>query len=56
MGSEYFPWGEGSEVTVLKNEGSESFTQEAEGSENLGHFFGKHSGRLLPIKNDRPLK
>ena len=46
---------EGSEIYAQKNEGSENSTQEIEGSEKLSHFFRKHSGRLFPIKNVRPL-
>ena len=38
-----------------KNEGSENYTQEIEGSEKLGHFCRKHSGCLFPIKSVRLL-
>ena len=55
-GSEIFSRNEGSEIKAQKNEGTENHTREIEGSENLSRFSRKHSGRLFPIKNDRPLR
>ena len=43
--TENFKWNKGCQIYMGKNKGFQKF----------GLFWGKHSGRVFPIKNDRPL-
>ena len=38
-----------------KNKGSQNLVWKNKGSQNFDLFWRKHSGRVFPIKNDRPL-
>ena len=38
-----------------KNKGCQNLFRKNKGSQNFELFWGKHSGRVFPIKNDHPL-
>ena len=53
--TENFKWNKACQIYMGKNKGSLNLLRKNKGSQNVGLFWEKHSGRVFPITNDRPL-